>query len=37
MTIDKTHTGIDIRIGRVCATFNRPRHLLVPLFKVWML
>lgn len=33
--IDRTHTGIEGRVGRTCFTFNRPRHLLVPLFRVW--
>lgn len=35
MSLDKTHTGYDGRIGRVCFTINRPRHLLVPLFRIW--
>ena len=35
MTFDITHTGIDVRIGRTCITLNRPRHLLLPLLKIW--
>jgi len=35
MTIDLTHTGIDVRIGRTYITLNRPRHLLLPLLKIW--
>lgn len=35
MTIDFTHTGVDVRIGRFCATFNRPAAVLVPLVKFW--
>ena len=35
MTIDRTFTGFDVRIGRICATLNRPSALLVPLVKIW--
>jgi hypothetical protein len=35
--IERTTTGIDLRLGSLCATFNRPRHLLVPVVKFWFI
>jgi hypothetical protein len=35
MTIDRTITGIEGRIGRTCFSFNRPRYVLLPLIAIW--